>query len=140
MTPGRDRRPWRATLNVKPEEVAEMEMRLAGQDIALEPASDDDEDDLRADRLPVRSRSDEPSQVLEAVQIERVRSEGLVSALEQLDPRSRRIIEARWLAEDDGRRHATLHELADEFGVSAERIRQIEAKALQKMRGLIGEH
>ncbi len=123
-------------LKVKPEEVAEMEMRLAGQDIALEPTSDDDEDAY----APISYLSDpgnEPSKELEEVQIERVRSEGLVNALAQLDPRSRRIIERRWLAENDA---ATLHELADEFGVSAERIRQIEAKALQKMRGLIGEH
>ena len=124
------------TLNVKPEEVAEMEMRLAGQDIALEPASDDD-DEAYAPISYLSDPGNEPSKELEEVQIERVRSEGLVSALEQLDPRSRRIIERRWLAENDA---ATLHELAGEFGVSAERIRQIEAKALQKMRGMIGEH
>jgi RNA polymerase sigma-32 factor len=123
-------------LRVKPEEVAEMEMRLAGQDIALEPSSDDDEDAY----APIAYLSDpgnEPSKELEEDQIERVRSEGLGRALAQLDPRSRRIIERRWLAEKDS---ATLHELAAEFNVSAERIRQIEAKALQKMRGVIGEH
>ena len=65
-------------------------------------------------------------------QNERVRGQGLEKALGGLDARSRRIIEARWLTEKDP---ATLHELADEFGVSAERIRQIESKALAKMKG-----
>jgi RNA polymerase sigma-32 factor len=123
-------------LRVKPEEVAEMEMRLSGQDIALEPSADDEEETF----APIAYLSDpanEPSKTLEEHQIERVRGEGLGRALAQLDPRSRRIIERRWLAEDDA---ATLHELAAEFNVSAERIRQIEAKALQKMRGVIGEH
>jgi RNA polymerase sigma-32 factor len=123
-------------LRVKPEEVAEMEMRLAGQDIALEPSSDDDEEAY----APIAYLSDpdnEPSKTLEEGQIERVRSEGLGRALGELDPRSRRIIERRWLADKDS---ATLHELAAEFNVSAERIRQIEAKALQKMRGMIGAH
>jgi RNA polymerase sigma-32 factor len=123
-------------LRVKPEEVAEMEMRLAGQDVALEPSTDDEEEAY----APIAYLSDpenEPSKELEDVQMERVRSEGLGRALAQLDPRSRRIIERRWLVEKDA---ATLHELAAEFNVSAERIRQIEAKALQKMRGVIGEH
>jgi RNA polymerase sigma-32 factor len=125
-----------ATLRVKPEEVSEMEMRLAGQDIALEPASDDEEEAY----APIAYLSDpgsEPSKVLEDDEHERVRTDGLRRAIAQLDPRSQRIIERRWLAEKDA---ATLHELADEFNVSAERIRQIEAKALQKMRGVIGEH
>jgi len=118
-------------LKVKPEEVAEMEMRLAGQDLALEPAVDDDEDSY-APIAYLADPQDEPSRVIEAEQTSRLRREGLSSALAALDPRSRRIIEARWLREQDS---ATLHDLAAEFGVSAERIRQIEAKALQKMRG-----
>jgi len=72
--------------------------------------------------------------VLEHDQSERARSQGLEQALAALDPRSRRIIEARWLREQDA---ATLHELADEFGVSAERIRQIEGQAMKKMRLLM---
>ena len=72
---------------------------------------------------------------MEAAEAERLRSDGLAAALASLDPRSRRIIEARWLREKDT---ATLHDLAAEFKVSAERIRQIEAKAMQKMRGVIG--
>ncbi|MDB5854951.1 MAG: rpoH [Herminiimonas sp.] len=121
------------TLNVKREEVIEMEMRLSGRDIALETPADD-EDDRFSPIAYLSSDSAEPTRVLEAQQLDRLQSEGLESALAKLDPRSRRIVEARWLANDDGS-GATLHELADEFGVSAERIRQIEAVALKKMKG-----
>jgi RNA polymerase sigma-32 factor len=121
------------TLNVKPEEVAEMEMRLSGQELALEPSVDDDEDTY-APIAYLADPQDEPSGLVEAAETERLRAAGLANALASLDPRSRRIIEARWLRETDT---ATLHELAAEFKVSAERIRQIEAKAMQKMRGLI---
>ncbi len=122
------------TLGVKPEEVVEMETRLGGQDIALEPLNDDGEESY----APIAYLADsnaEPGRVLEHAQEEQLRSEGLGHALARLDPRSRRIIETRWLREND---QATLHDLAAEFGVSAERIRQIEVKAMQKMRGLIG--
>jgi RNA polymerase sigma-32 factor len=118
-------------LNVKPEEVVEMETRLAGREMAFE-ADDDDES-----YAPVHYLADpsaEPSEQLEAEEEERVRREGVAQALAALDPRSRRIVEARWLRESHP---ATLHDLADEFGVSAERIRQIEAKAMQKMRKLL---
>jgi len=121
-------------LKVKPEEVAEMEMRLAGQEIALEPASDDD--DSYAPIAYLADRSPEPSELVEASQEEDLRSRGLANALASLDARSRRIIETRWLREKDS---ATLHDLAAEFKVSAERIRQIEAKALEKMKGLIAQ-
>ena len=117
-------------LRVKPEEVSAMEMRLAGQEIALEPAGD--EDDTYAPIAYLTDRSPEPPEVLEAKQDEKLKARGLEAALESLDARSRRIIEARWLREKDV---ATLHELADEFKVSAERIRQIEEKALAKMKG-----
>ena len=119
-------------LRVKPEEVAEMEMRLAGQEISLEPASDDDE--AYAPIAYLADRSPEPSEIAETKQDEYLRARGLEAALASLDARSRRIIEARWLQEKDS---ATLHELAAEFKVSAERIRQIEAKALAKMKGAI---
>jgi RNA polymerase sigma-32 factor len=118
-----------AELNVKPEEVTEMETRLAGHEMAFEPEQDD-EDGF----APIHYLADEhsePMRVLEAEQSERQRAAGLQKALGSLDPRSRRIIEARWLKEKDA---ATLHDLAAEFKVSAERIRQIEAKALEKMR------
>ncbi|EJN03336.1 RNA polymerase sigma factor RpoH [Herbaspirillum sp. YR522] len=120
------------TLDVKREEVIEMETRLSGRDIALESPTDD-EDDKFAPIAYLSSESSEPTRVMEAKQYDRMQSEGLEAALSKLDDRSRRIVEARWLANDDGS-GATLHELADEFGVSAERIRQIEAVALKKMK------
>jgi len=120
-------------LGVKPEEVVEMETRLSGQDIALESGSDD-EDDHFAPIAYLRDPGAGPSQVMETNENERLSASGLESALASLDARSRRIIEARWLREKDA---ATLHDLAREFGVSAERIRQIEAKALMKMKGLM---
>ena len=119
-------------LKVKAEDVAEMEMRLAGQEIALEPSGDDDES--YAPIAYLADRSPGPSEIVEAKQEETLRTRGLEKALASLDKRSRRIIETRWLREKDP---ATLHELAAEFKVSAERIRQIEAKALERMKGLI---
>jgi RNA polymerase sigma-32 factor len=119
-------------LRVKPEEVREMEMRLAGQDVSME-ASDDDDDSF----APIAYLSDpdkEPSLLLESEQTERDGERTLKTALASLDERSRRIIESRWLREKDP---ATLHDLAAEFQVSAERIRQVEAKAMQKMKGLL---
>jgi RNA polymerase sigma-32 factor len=126
------------TLNVKREEVIEMETRLSGRDVALE-APADDEDDKFAPIAYLSSDMHEPTRVLEAQQNDRLHSEGLEGALSKLDPRSRRIVEARWLANDDGS-GATLHELADEFGVSAERIRQIETVALKKMKGSLAAY
>jgi len=125
-------------LDVKREEVIEMETRLSGRDIALE-SSSDDEDDKFSPIAYLSSEHSEPTKVLEAEQVTRLQSEGLESALEKLDPRSRRIVEARWLANDDGS-GATLHTLADEFGVSAERIRQIESAALKKMKGSLAAY
>jgi len=123
------------SLNVKREEVIEMETRLSGRDIALE-APTDDEDDKFSPIAYLSSDMQEPTKVLEAQQYDRLQSEGLEAALGKLDARSRRIVEARWLANDDGS-GATLHDLADEFGVSAERIRQIETAALKKMKGAL---
>ncbi len=123
-----------AQLGVKPEEVVEMETRLGGKDIALEPSGGDDEEAY----APIAYLADpdaEPGRILEHEQSARLKGEGLEKALAGLDARSRRIIEARWLREQD---QATLHDLAAEFGVSAERIRQIENKAMQKMRDVIG--
>jgi RNA polymerase sigma-32 factor len=117
-----------AELKVKPAEVAEMETRLAGQEVAFEA---DDDEDVYAPVHYLADQDAEPSLVLETLESERNRTTGLARALQTLDARSRRIIEARWLREKDV---ATLHDLAAEFKVSAERIRQIEAKALDKMR------
>jgi len=122
-------------LNVKPQEVAEMETRLSGGDVALEGRIEDGEEEF----APIAYLADEgaePTEVLQRREYDVLQSDGVRAAIDELDPRSRRIIEARWLNEDaDGKvGTATLHDLAGEFGVSAERIRQIEAKALQKMR------
>ena len=117
-------------LGVKPEEVREMETRLSGQEMALEGGNDDDEERF----APIAYLADphaEPSDVLARRQAARLQDEGLHDALSTLDERSRSIVCRRWLTEGDA---ATLHELAAEYGVSAERIRQIEAKAMQKMR------
>ena len=117
-------------LRVKPEEVLEMETRLSGQEIAFE-ADQDDEDAYAPANYLAADRDAEPLSQLEAKESEEGRAAGLEEALHSLDPRSRRIIETRWLREKDA---LTLHELAAEFKVSAERIRQIEAKALGKMK------
>jgi RNA polymerase sigma-32 factor len=117
-------------LGVKPEEVLEMETRLSGGDIALDPTPGDE--DTVTPIAYLADSDDEPAQILERAETAANRSQGLRAAMAGLDDRSRRIIEARWLREDDDA--ATLQQLADEYGVSAERIRQIESKALKTMR------
>jgi RNA polymerase sigma-32 factor len=117
-------------LGVKPEEVVEMETRLSGRDIALDPQPDE-EGSAVAPIAYLTDGEDEPAQILERAQTAENRRTGLTRALAKLDDRSRRIVEARWLREEDP---ATLQDLADEYGVSAERIRQIESKALKSMR------
>jgi RNA polymerase sigma-32 factor len=117
-------------LRVKPEEVVEMETRLSGQEMTFE-ADQDDEEAYAPVHYLAADREAEPLAQLEAKEAETGRAAGLEEALGSLDPRSRRIVEARWLREKDA---LTLHELAAEFKVSAERIRQIEAKALEKMK------
>jgi RNA polymerase sigma-32 factor len=121
-------------LNVKPEEVVEMETRMTGGDVALEPTSEDEEERFAPIAYLAADASVEPSAMLERKQYDRLQDEGLQGALAALDERSRTIVRRRWLVED-GEEAATLHELAAEYGISAERIRQIEAKALQKMKG-----
>jgi len=118
------------TLKVRPEDVIEMDTRLSGVDLPLD-GDRDGGDEALAPIAYLADRSTEPVQVLEARAMDRLQNEGLQGALASLDPRSRRIVEARWLM--DGKRD-TLHDLAAEFGVSAERIRQVELKAIRKMR------
>ncbi len=121
-------------LNVKPEEVTEMETRMAGGDVALEPPGDDGEDEF----APIAYLADErqePTHTIEARQRDLMAGEGILRALDSLDARSRRIVEERWLkVNDDSSGGMTLHDLAAEYGVSAERIRQIEVAAMKKMR------
>ncbi len=126
-------------LNVKREEVLEMETRLSGGDVALEPLTDDGEESY----APIAYLADdthEPTQVLEAQRRDWLAGDGIHQALGVLDPRSRRIVEERWLkVNDDSSGGMTLHELAAEYGVSAERIRQIEVAAMKKMRKSLAE-
>ena len=121
-------------LGVKPEEVVEMESRMGGQDISMETHGGDEDEGTGPIAYLAADATHEPATLLEQEQTSQLRERGLSNALQGLDDRSRRIIEARWLTEDAS---ATLHDLAAEYGVSAERIRQIEQKALQKMKTAI---
>ncbi|HEY0664768.1 MAG TPA: RNA polymerase sigma factor RpoH [Gallionella sp.] len=122
-------------LDVSEQDVVEMEARFAGHEVALEPASGDEDDTYAPIQYLADNEAHEPSHILEAAQHARLQTSGLESALSGLDERSRRIVEARWLREEGS--SATLHELAAEFNVSAERIRQIEQKAMSKMHSLL---
>lgn len=121
-------------LNVSEQDVVEMEARFNGHEIALEADTSDEDDSYAPIAYLASATEDEPSRLLEKKQLETLNSNGLADALKSLDERSRRIIEARWLREGAT---ATLHDLADEFGVSAERIRQIEQKAMAKMQSAL---
>jgi RNA polymerase sigma-32 factor len=127
------------TLNVKREEVLEMETRLSGGDVALEPLNDDSEESF-APIAYLADEASEPTRVLEARNRDWLAGDGIAMALDALDARSRRIVEERWLkVNDDTSGGMTLHQLADEYGVSAERIRQIEVAAMKKMRKALAE-
>jgi len=127
------------TLNVKREEVLEMETRLSGGDVALEPQTDDNEESY-APIAYLADDANEPTRVLEARSRDWLAGDGIALALDALDPRSRRIVEERWLkVNDDASGGMTLHELAAEYSVSAERIRQIEVAAMKKMRKALAE-
>lgn len=121
-------------LNVKPEEVREMETRLSGGEVAMESPVDSTEESYAPIAYLVDEQN-EPTAVLQQREHEELLTEGIGQALEKLDERSRRIVEERWLkVNDDGSGGMTLQELAKEYGVSAERIRQIESAAMKKMR------
>jgi RNA polymerase sigma-32 factor len=122
-------------LNVKREEVVEMEARMAGGDVLLDPAPSDDGEEAFGPIAYLSDATHEPTAVMESQQRDAMATDGIAAALETLDPRSRRIVEERWLkVNDDGSGGMTLHELAEEYGVSAERIRQIESAAMKKMK------
>ena len=125
-------------LNVKREEVREMETRMSGGDVALEPQTDSDGEESYAPIAYLADEASEPTRVLEARHRDALSGDGIGRALDVLDARSRRIVEERWLkVNDDSSGGMTLHELAAEYGVSAERIRQIEVAAMKKMRGAL---
>ena len=128
------------SLHVKPEEVLEMEARMAGGDVVLDPNPGDDGEDAFGPISYLTDVRHEPTAVMEAHQRDVLSSDGLAMALDNLDARSRRIVEERWLkVNDDGSGGMTLHELAAEYGVSAERIRQIEVAAMKKMKASLAE-
>ncbi len=128
-------------LNVKREEVIEMETRLSGGDVMLDPGPGDDGEDSFGPIAYLADANHEPTAMIEAHQRDVLASDGIAAALEVLDPRSRRIVEERWLkVNDDNSGGMTLHELAAEYGVSAERIRQIEVAAMKKMKTALAEY
>jgi RNA polymerase sigma-32 factor len=127
-------------LNVRPEDVIEMETRMAGGDVALDTPADDEHEFTVTPLAYLADEVNEPTRVIEAHHRDWLASDGIVHALNQLDERSRRIVEERWLkVNDNGSGGMTLHELAAVYGVSAERIRQIEAAAMKKMRKALTE-
>jgi len=128
------------SLNVKREEVLEMETRLSGGDVALEPQTNDDGEESYAPIAYLADDSSEPTRVIEAQRRDWLAGDGIAQALDALDARSRRIVEERWLkVNDDSSGGMTLHDLAAEYGVSAERIRQIEVAAMKKMRKALAD-
>ena len=128
-------------LNVKREEVIEMETRLSGADVALEPGPSDDGEDSYGPITYLADASHEPTAMIEARRRDELASDGIAAALDALDARSRRIVEERWLkVNDDNSGGMTLHELAAIYGVSAERIRQIESAAMKKMRAALADY
>ena len=129
-------------LKVKPDEVREMETRMSGGDVLLDPTPAEGESEHAFG--PIAWLSDErhePTAMLESAERDRLATDGIASALKTLDERSRRIVTERWLnVNDDGSGGLTLHELAAEYGVSAERIRQIEVAAMKKMKTALAEY
>jgi RNA polymerase sigma-32 factor len=128
-------------LHVKREEVMEMETRMSGGDVLLDPSPSDDGEVAYGPIAYLADAHHEPTAMIEAHQRDMMASDGIATALASLDERSRRIVEERWLkVNDDGSGGLTLHDLADEFGVSAERIRQIEVAAMKKMKAALTEY
>jgi len=125
-------------LKVKREEVIEMETRMSGGDVLLDPNPSDDGEEAFGPIAYLADASHEPTAMMEAHHRDVLASDGIAAALEALDARSRRIVEERWLkVNDDSSGGMTLHDLAEEFGVSAERIRQIEVAAMKKMKATL---
>jgi RNA polymerase sigma-32 factor len=120
-------------LGVTPGEVTEMEKRLAARDLSFDPAPEADDEELYSPAAYLPAPDADPAEQVEDAESADDSSERLRGALNRLDTRSRDIVQQRWISEDK----ATLHELADKYGVSAERIRQIESSALGKLRGMM---
>jgi RNA polymerase sigma-32 factor len=121
-------------LGVSPSEVTEMEKRLAARDMSFDPTPETDEEETYSPASYLPATDADPAEKVEAAEWEDDSSERLRGAMDRLDERSRDILQRRWMTDDK----ATLHDLADKYGVSAERIRQIESNALGKLRGMMG--
>ena len=121
-------------LGVKPETVLEMESRLSNYDMAFDASSDDDDDALVAPSTYLASPTHDPAQLLESDDWQAQRTQALSESMKTLDERSRDILMSRWMSEEN---KATLHELAAKYGVSAERIRQLEKNAMKKIRSTL---
>jgi len=129
------------TLRVKREEVIEMEQRMSGGDVLLDPSPSGDGEDAFGPIAYLSDATQEPTMLMESRQRDYLASDGITTALEDLDARSRRIVEERWLkVNDDGSGGMTLHDLAAEYKVSAERIRQIEVAAMKKMKKVLAAY
>src|SRR5246127_2294260 len=121
-------------LGVAESEVTEMEKRLAARDLSFDPTPESDDEELYSPAAYLPAPDADPAEQVEDAESADDSSQRLRGALGRLDARSRDIVQRRWMSEDK----ATLHELADKYGVSAERIRQIESNALGKLRGVMG--
>jgi len=129
------------TLNVKREEVIEMEQRMSGGDVLLDPSPSDDGEETFGPIAYLADSGQEPTALMEAHARDNLATDGIAKALQGLDDRSRMIVEERWLkVNDDGSGGMTLHDLAAVYGVSAERIRQIEVAAMKKMKKVLAEY
>ena len=121
-------------LGVTTTEVTEMEKRLSARDMSFDPTPEADEEEIYSPAAYLSAPDADPADQVESAETEEDDSDRLHGAMDRLDARARDIVQRRWMSEDK----ATLHELADKYGVSAERIRQIEANALGKLRGMMG--
>jgi RNA polymerase sigma-32 factor len=121
-------------LGVEVSDVREMEQRLSARDMSFDPTPDTDEEESYSPAMYLPASNADPAVEVEREEWEEDSSERLSIALEKLDERSRSILKRRWMTDDK----ATLHELADEYGISAERVRQVESNAISKLKGLMG--
>src|ERR1700720_2712950 len=120
-------------LGVEISDVREMEQRLSARDMSFDPTPESDEEDNYSPAMYLPATNADPAIEVEREEWEEDSSDRLGLALEKLDERSRAILKRRWMADEK----ATLHELADEYGISAERVRQVESNAISKLKGLM---
>jgi RNA polymerase sigma-32 factor len=120
-------------LGVDVADVREMEQRLSARDMSFDPTPESDEDETYSPAMYLPASNADPAIEVENEEWEEDSTERLQIALEKLDERSRSILKRRWMTDDK----ATLHELADEYGISAERVRQVESNAINKLKGLM---